>query len=430
VAGFRGSTLLALVLLSVPLLVSPGGADGANRSPKKSAGAGALRAAIAAGRAMQPAGRCSPRALASSRRTLRRLAQVRQRPAGRQHRRAVRRHRRLIRRAKACRQAPPAGRTGRLYWGAWIGSQLTGDEAPWDMGAAESFERMAGKQMSLIHFSSPFADCSSPPCEFYEFPAGPMDDIRESGAIPFFSWASQSTPAMLDQPQFQLADVIAGAHDDYIRSFAEEARDWGHPFFLRFNWEMNGDWFAWHEGVNGNQPGEAVAAWRHVHDIFTEVGATNAAWVWCPNVDPTGSLKDLRSLYPGDRYVDWTGLDGYNWGTNPVRPDRWRGFDELFHSTYSLITESIAPGKPLVIAEIGSTEQGGSKAAWIEQALGAVAAGYPQVRALMWFEKYDDGMDWPIETSSGAASAFAGGIGQPAFVEGAALAGGAIEPPS
>ncbi len=35
-------------------------------------------------------------------------------------------------------------------------------------------------------------------------------------------------------------------------------------------------------GVNGDQPGEFVAAWRHVHDIFTSVGATNATWVWCP----------------------------------------------------------------------------------------------------------------------------------------------------
>ena len=53
---------------------------------------------------------------------------------------------------------------------------------------------------------------------------------------------------------------------------------------------MNGNWFAWMEGVNGNQPGEYVAAWRHVHDIFTAVGATNVSWVWCPNVDPGRKL--------------------------------------------------------------------------------------------------------------------------------------------
>ena len=114
--------------------------------------------------------------------------------------------------------------------------------------------------------------------------------------------------------------MIEGRYDAYIREFAEAAKAWGHPFFLRFNWEMNGNWFAWSEGVNGNQPGEYVAAWRHVHDIFTSVGATNATWVWCPNVDPGKEFDDLALALSGRRYVDWTCLDGYNWGTNPTGP--------------------------------------------------------------------------------------------------------------
>jgi hypothetical protein len=330
--------------------------------------------------------------------------------------------RKKARTLRRCSARQSAART-RKYWGAWIGSQLTGSEAPWDMGAVSSFEQLAGKPVSMIHFSSPFADCSASPCRFYGFQGAVMDQIRAHGAIPFFSWGSQSTPASLEQPDFQLADVIAGTYDPYIRSFAEEARDWGHPFFLRFNWEMNGDWFAWMEGVNGNQPGESVAAWRHVHDIFTEVGATSATWVWCPNVDPSGSLRDLASLYPGDEYVDWTGLDGYNWGG-----DRWLSFDQLYRSTYDYITKTLAPSKPLVIAEVGSSEQGGSKSAWIEDALDSVASDYPRVRALLWFEKYDDGMDWPIETSSAATAAFAAGIGNPVFAENrfAALSSGPV----
>jgi hypothetical protein len=311
---------------------------------------------------------------------------------------------------RSCRPASQSSTPTPKYWGAWIGSQLTGTEAPWDMSAVAEFERMAGKPMSLIHFSSPFADCSSSPCSFYEFPREPMESIRDHGAIPFFSWASQATPATLNQPNFQLSDTIAGTYDAYIREFAEAARDWGHPFFLRFNWEMNGNWFAWSEGVNGNVAGEYVAAWRHVHDIFTEVGATNATWVWCPNVDPGETMQDLASLYPGDEYVDWTGLDGYNWGTNPSGPKGWASFDDLYDSTYREITETIAPSKPLAISEVGATEYGGSKSAWIEDALGSVAANYPKVRAMLWFEKHDDGMDWPIETSSEATTAFASGI--------------------
>jgi hypothetical protein len=319
-----------------------------------------------------------------------------------------------------------------LYWGAWIGDQLTGTEAPWDMTAVSKFEEMTGKPLSLVNFSSPFADCSSSPCSFYSFPKGAMEHIREYGAIPFFSWASDSTPTNLNEPDFQLSDVLSGTYDSYIRSFAEAARDWGHPFFLRFNWEMNGNWFPWSEGVNGNKPGESVAAWRHVHDIFTSVGATNATWVWCPNVDPTNKLQNLAALYPGDNYVDWTGLDGYNWGTNPSSPKGWMSFDQLYNSTYRRITETIAPSKAMVIGEVGSTERGGSKASWIEDMLSEVPTDYPKIRGLLWFDKYEEGLDWPIESSSSATNAFAAGIQNPAYTTNtnADLGTGPIPPPS
>jgi hypothetical protein len=328
---------------------------------------------------------------------------------------------------------PGDGSPSALYWGASIGSQLTGEQAPWDMGAVAKFEQIAGKKVSLVNFFSPFANCpaSGGPCSFYAFPTGPMESIRQYGAIPVFSWSSQSIPSKLSEPGFQLSDVIAGSYDSYIREFAQAARRWGHPFFLRFNWEMNGNWFPWSEGVNGNQAGEFVAAWRHVHDIFTSVGAGNATWVWCPNVDPDGVLHDLGSLYPGDEYVDWTGLDGYNWGLNPANPDRWRSFNELYESTYNRIVGAVAPGKPMLIGEMGSTEEGGSKASWIEEALTAIPADYPQIHGLLWFDTYDDGMDWPIETSASSANAFADAIQSPAYIAESAVETGAgpIEPP-
>jgi hypothetical protein len=311
----------------------------------------------------------------------------------------------------------PTPRADSIYWGAWIGSQLTGSQAPWDMNAVTKFEQLAGKKLSIVNFSAPFANCSSSPCSFYNFPATEFNSIRTHGAIPLFSWGSQSIPlpSNLSEPNFQLSDLISGKYDTYIRNFATAAKNWGHPFFLRFNWEMNGSWFAWMEGVNGNQTGESVTAWRHVHDIFTEVGATNAKWVWCPNVDPEHHFRSLSSVYPGDAYVDWTGLDGYNAGTNPNQSDRWRTFDQLYRSSYEEIVNTIAPSKPMMVSEVGSTESGGSKATWIREMLGSIPVDYPKIRGVVWFDKYEGGMDWPIESSTSATSAFAEGIQDPAY---------------
>jgi hypothetical protein len=402
--------LVALVALLAVFLLGPG-------APQASAAGRHL--GLAKARSLGAGNGCGPQAL----RAQKRLLKVRRQRLGTHRRRKiVRRLRRCRRRVAKASQGPEQP----LYWGATIGDQITGTQAPWDMNAVKSFEQFGGKQLSLVNFFAPFANCSTSPCSFYRFPTSAIEAIRAHGAIPVFSWSSQSIPSSKEEPNFQLSDLIAGTYDNYIREFAEDARDWGHPFFLRFNWEMNGNWFPWAEGVNGNQAGEYVAAWRHVHDIFIAVGATNATWVWCPNIDPGGKFTSLASLYPGDEYVDWTGLDGYNWGP---KKGGWASFNSLYRSTYAAIAESVAPGKPLMIGEMGSTENGGSKAAWIGEALAAIPSEYPQVRAAL---KFDDGMDWPIETSSGSADAFAGGIQKPAYQDNsyANLSTSPIPPPS
>ncbi|HEX2392738.1 MAG TPA: glycosyl hydrolase [Solirubrobacterales bacterium] len=326
----------------------------------------------------------------------------------------------------------PTGGGGPIYWGATIGSQLTGNQAPWDMSAVTKFEELTRKPVSLVQFFQPFASCGNGSCSFYSFPTTPLENVRQHGSIPVLSWSSQSIPSSLNEPDFQLSDVIAGRYDSYIRSFASAAKAWGHPFFLRFDWEMNGTWFPWSEGVNGNNSGEFVTAWRHVHDVFSSVGASNVTWVWCPNVDWNNSLSKLASMYPGDAYVDWTGLDGYHWGTNPVRPGGWKSFDQVYRATYRHLVETVAPAKPLMIGEVASSEYGGSKASWVREMLTKVPAEYTRIRALLWFDKYDDGMDWPIETSSTASGAFAEAIQNPVYTGDAfsTLSATAVQPAS
>jgi len=298
---------------------------------------------------------------------------------------------------------PPAP----LYWGAQIGDQLTGEAAPWDMNALSIFQETAQKPLSLISFSAPFAECSGSDCTFINFPFTPIENARNYGAIPFFSWSSSSTPEDGPQRPWKLSNIINGNLDPYIRNFAESAKAWGHPFFLRFDWEMNGFWFPWSEGVNGNKKGEYVAAWRHVHDIFTSVGATNASWVWCPNVDFTRQLIPLNKVYPGKKYVDWTCLDGFNWGKRADSAG-WQSFNQVFHETYKRVLK-IAPNKPMLLGEVASNEIGGSKPAWIKNMLHEVPR-YRKIRGLVWFDVKDRNTHWPLESSKAAADAFAKGI--------------------
>jgi hypothetical protein len=329
--------------------------------------------------------------------------------------------------AAAAKKRPPAS----LYWGAQIGDQMTGEAAPWDMAPVSRFERIAGKGLSLIEFASPFAECGSTGCVMTRFPTTPLDNVRRYGAIPVFSWNSTASPPSIDQPDFNLGTLISGRYDTYIREFATKAKEWGHPFFLRFNWEMNGFWFPWSEGVNGNTPGQYVAAWRHVHDIFTAVGARNATWVWCPNIDLSGALIPLGQVYPGDDYVDWTALDGFNWGDRHGSPG-WQTFNQVFHRTYRRIVTKVAPSKPMMLAEVASTNKGGNKPAWIKDMFGKIRHKYRKIRGVIWYDVDDRGTNWPIERSKKAGNAFRAGVKPGAFRPNlyGGIPGVPIQPPS
>ena len=146
--------------------------------------------------------------------------------------------------------------------------------------------------------------------------------------------------------------------------------------------------------------------------LFTSAGATNVLWVWCPNIDPYGVHDKLARVYPGDSYVDWTCLDGYNFG-NP-----WMSFEKLYARTYEHIVR-IAPDKPMIVGEVGSTERGGIKAHWIHNMFQALATRFPHIHGLLWYDVYAPNhlnpghfRDWPIETSKSSSTAFNSGIAQ------------------
>jgi hypothetical protein len=323
--------------------------------------------------------------------------------------------------AGASRSASP------VYWGAWIGPQLTGTEAPWDMSAVSQMEHRLGKKgMSLVEFSAPFTACETT-CRQQEFPRVGMNSIRKHGSIPVLSWGSQATDSGVEDPEYALSRIADGEFDSYLESFAEQAKAWGHPFFLRFDWEMNGKWFLWSSESNGNTAADFVAAWRHVHEVFTSVGATNATWVWCPYANARRNLGQLKALYPGKEYVDWTCLDGYNWGHQSVNPSPWRSFSFLFGPSYKRIVKKIAPGKPMMIGEVASNGGGAPKADWIQGMFADLPRAFPRVRAVIWFDRPDRGLSWTLESSPAATKAFAQAIKSRRYV-GNAFAGLTADP--
>ena len=292
-------------------------------------------------------------------------------------------------------QATGVSASSTVYYGVHV--------ALLDMSLVNAFETDAHKPVAIVMWYQQWGLTNG----YQYFQSGWMDAVRAHGSIPLVTWDPwDPTQSPTSQSAYTLQNIINGNFDSYIITWAQASKAWGHPYFLRFAPEMNGNWNPWSEQVNGNQPGQFVLAWRHVHALFTAQGVTNVTWVWSPNIEYSTSTP-LSELYPGDAYVDWVAMDGYNWG-NVGAWHTWESFSALFQQTYNDLLAITA--KPMMIGETASTEQAGNKASWISDTYTTQIPHYfPRIKAVIWFN-IDKETDWRIESSPAAQNAFATAI--------------------
>jgi beta-mannanase len=157
---------------------------------------------------------------------------------------------------------------------------------------------------------------------------------------------------------------------------------------------MNGNWSAWCGVVGTNTAAKTVAAWRHVHDIFAAEGATNVKFVWNVNAMsvPDTAANAIEAYWPGDAYVDFVTVDGYNFGNHNAGTS-WQTPEQIFGDSYKRVTALTS--KPFFIAEIACTSNGGDKAQWISGFFKSIAVEFPRITGVCWFNA-DKEEDWRV----------------------------------
>ena len=270
----------------------------------------------------------------------------------------------------------------RAYWGAWIGEQLTGEEPPWDMRPVAQLESILGKGMSLVGFGSTFADCSPAPCTLLRVPDEAIDKVHAYGAIPFFNWSSQESavnPSLTtSMPDFQLSDILAGRYDPYIRASPNDARQLGSPVLpaLRLGDErqlvpLGRGRQRQPAAANTSRPGATCTTSSPPSGRPTPPGS--GARTPSSNASSRRCRRSIRAPY-----VDWTCMDGYNWGSNPTNPHKWRTFDSIFSSTYRRLVKRIAPDKPIVLARDGLHRRSASEGEMDQRHVQTACSSLPQ----------------------------------------------------
>lgn len=271
-----------------------------------------------------------------------------------------------------------------LRWGAYVG---------WQEGALGLFEAKVGKKVDIV------ADFVSWGNE-RDFPSHWGPSVRDKGKTLLIYWeAGDYTNEDPNDARFNYDAINAGKWDEYLTQFATDAKSYGGPVILAPFVEMNDNVSPWDGTVNNNSPAKHIAAFRHLREIFRS--APNVKFGWAVNnvSVPNQPGNQIEDYYPGDAYVDYVGVDGFNFG-NP-----WKTFDEVFAPAMAQLA---VYNKPIYIFSMASRD-GSQKAAWIKEGLGSRVSTYPNVVGWIWFneDKSDNGeYDWRIDSDPQSLAAF------------------------
>lgn len=172
------------------------------------------------------------------------------------------------------------------------------------------------------------------------------------------------------------ADAILGTEDD-------------RRLYIRPAHEANGNWYGW----SGNAEAY-IYAWRRVHNLVNNgLNKTQLQWIWSVNNVDVGGIA-AENYYPGDQYVDWLGVDGYNWGKSFEWAD-WNTPASTFDNMLRRL-KILSPSKPISINEVSSTTNSktvADKNLWITSMFDYVYAN--NIKMINWFNE-DKETDWAI----------------------------------
>lgn len=225
-----------------------------------------------------------------------------------------------------------------------------------------------------------------------------MNASRAAGAIPMVAWTPPGT----------LTAINGGAADAQITSYAKSLASYGHPFYFRPFAEFNTKWESYSLGKPGNTPQALYGAWRRMFRIVRQYTGSNALFVW--TVGYSGTTSGVKTAWPGAAYVNYVGIDAYDWCTDAS----WCPGDRYRYSATLAFLRSFDGWRPTILAETATGLNTANRGKWLGAAL--AAAKQDGMYALVWFdEKVPNSTqpDWRLATPGSAQVSERTALAQP-----------------
>lgn len=222
-----------------------------------------------------------------------------------------------------------------------------------------NFEDYVGFKHDIIQYFSSFDVRTYPDMITPYFTTIPSH-IWEFGKIPMLTWYP-STSSVEKTPLDICKRIYSGLFDNYLKNCCQSLINFinlskqslvlGAPkIYIRFAHEMN-----YKDHVFSNNPNEFVKMWKYIYNYVRNFESSskrrlskdNVLFIFCPG-NFISEHFSFENYYPGDEYVEWKGLDGYNWGGK-----NWQQFDEVFAPYFDRMNK--ISSLPLAICEFGTT---------------------------------------------------------------------------
>lgn len=272
-------------------------------------------------------------------------------------------------------------------------------------GTMETWNTLAGTNAKVFHWYQQIQPVDT---SLKYLRKDVCDGAVALGAIPMITWAFRdASNTSSNQPAYALSTIWNGTHDAYIRQWAKDVAAYNKPIYLRPFHEFNINAYPWGIYTNGNTVADLPRAWERIYEIFQQENARKVGWIYCPVV---GTTTDYGAAYPGDQFVDYIALDGYNFGTDAGQT--WQTFDQVFGASYDALVAAV-PNKRFMICEWGCSPNGGDKAAWFTDAFARIPVRCPKTDAVVYFNANNSAVgesDWRIDSTVASRDAYRAAI--------------------
>jgi glycosyl hydrolase family 26 len=291
----------------------------------------------------------------------------------------------------------PANAQSQTLLGIYYGNQ------GWKMEQVQAVETWQGKKHAVVNL---FTDWTNTTKVMDNLFGQQLPNAWKNGNVPLVTWepfTGGQTPSDIE------VRIAAGQYNTYITNWAGRMKAFlsgpdgvygngdDRRAYLRLGHEMNGNWYPWSPAVGGNSPTEYVAMWVRVREVFNalKLDSAHLQWIWCVNAEDVGGFA-AEQFYPGNDYVDWVAIDGYNWGASQTW-STWKSPADIYGPMLARMRAITT--KPVALTEFASTSATASgasvpaKSTWISDLF--AYAGPNQIKMLVWFNQ-DKETDWAI----------------------------------